>query len=78
MEPINFEQANFTWKGDGKEVMDLPAYRDETQTISLWKLSWRERLKLLWTGKLWHWTFSGKVFVPTLITTETPFEEVIR
>ena len=50
--PIQFPEVNFTWQGwpaDEKreEVLDLPAYRGEGQTISCWKLTWRERFSIL-------------------------------
>ena len=62
---IDFPESNFVWKGwpadpeEGRiEVGDLPSYRDpEWQpnglTISCWKLTWRELLRVLFRGKIW-------------------------
>ena len=56
--PSNFPQSNFTWKGwpadeDREEVLDLPAYRDENQTISCWALTADELAEVQKTGKVW-------------------------
>ena len=57
--PVHFKRDNFVWKGwpateSEQEVKDLPAHRDEAAgvTISCWQLGWRERLKVLFTGKV--------------------------
>lgn len=53
MKPIGFEQQNVIYAKDQPEYLPLPAHRTETgQVISCWSLSWRERLKLLLTGKI--------------------------
>lgn len=56
--PIHFKQANTVWKGWPKdeqreEVLDLPAFKKDSLTISAWKMTWRERLKALFSGVLW-------------------------
>ena len=56
--PVEFRGSNFVWKGwpaDEKreEVLDLPAYRADHQTISCWRMTWRERLTVLFTGRVW-------------------------
>ena len=60
MRPIAFEQANGTLTGGpaesfgtGDDVADLPVYRDEAETISCWKASFKERLRVLFTGRVW-------------------------
>lgn len=40
---------------DQPEYLPLPAYRmEDGNVVTLWKFSWKERLRLLLTGKLWH------------------------
>ena len=63
-EPVNFKQANFVWKGwpgkgDEPGVLDLPSYREGDQTISCWKMTWKERLRVLLTGKTWLFVWGG-------------------
>lgn len=57
-EPANFKEANFTWKGwpakgDEPEVLDLPSWKGGDLTISCWRMSWAERLAVLFTGRAW-------------------------
>ena len=54
MKPVTFPEVNCTYAEDQPEYLPLPVYRDaEGGTISCWQLSWREKLKILFTGKLW-------------------------
>jgi hypothetical protein len=55
MNPITFEQVNVTLAKNQPEYRQLPVlWDDESGTVtSCWKLSFRERIKLLFTGKLW-------------------------
>ena len=56
--PSTFSEANFTWRGwpadkDRPGVADLPAWKTNGQTVSCWRMSWRERLYVLFTGRVW-------------------------
>jgi hypothetical protein len=61
MKPIKFEGYNIIIAKDQKEYLPLPAFHsniynreDETgNVVSCWKLTWRERVKLLFTGRLY-------------------------
>ena len=59
MKPIKFKESNFTYRPPhgSKNVMPLPCFRasntDEGFVVSCWKLSWKERLMVLLTGKVW-------------------------
>ena len=53
MKPIEFEEANVVWAKHQKGVLPLPAYSDKKHTITKWRLTWRERFKILFTGTLW-------------------------
>lgn len=54
MKPMNFEEQNCTYAENQKEYMPLPAFRDSKgQAVSCWGLSLAERLRVLFTGKIW-------------------------
>ncbi len=56
MKPIEFPEQNVVFAKDQPEYQPLPAFRNnspEGEVISCWQLSYRERLKILITGKLW-------------------------
>lgn len=56
MKPIKFKEANITFAKDQPEYQPLPAYKDagpEGYVVSCWGLSFKERIKILLTGKLW-------------------------
>ncbi len=56
MIPIEFEGHNKVYAKDQKEYLPLPVYEDEIQggrVFHCWQLSFKERIKILFTGKLW-------------------------
>jgi len=62
MKPVRFPESNATLAEDQPEYLDLPIHRSKTHegtVTSCWFLSWKERFKLLVTGRLWlsAWTF---------------------
>lgn len=68
MEARPFEQANRTLlKPEGmtdEECHSLPVFTDGVQCISLWKMTWRERLSALFFGKIWLSIYSGQTQPP--------------
>ena len=75
-EPASFKQSNMTWKGwqafgNREEVSDLPAHRQGNQTISCWKLSWRERLEVLLSGRAWLYVIGRQP--PVCVMGRNPF-----
>jgi hypothetical protein len=55
MELIEFPEANTIYAKDQPQYRPLPAYKTtEGEIVCCWKLSLRERLILLFTGKIWH------------------------
>jgi len=76
MEPMKFEQANKNLlKPQGmtdEECGNLPVFSDGKVCISLWKMTWRERLSALFFGKVWLWVHSGQTQPPVglLVTNE--------
>lgn len=54
--PINFPEVNCTYAETQPEYMRLPTFKDATPlgiVTSCWKLTWRERIKLFFTGRVW-------------------------
>ncbi|MHA1345026.1 MAG: hypothetical protein ACTSO3_01365 [Candidatus Heimdallarchaeaceae archaeon] len=79
MKPIKFKESNCTYAKDQPEYLPLPVYRSEEpegDVISCWKLTWRERLKILFTGCFW---FSQLTFhqplQPQLPMIDKPFKK---
>ena len=77
--PARFPESNFVWQGwpaddTRDQVEDLPAYRDEPAgvTISCWRMSWRERLRILLAGRVWLQLWGSHP--PVHIGGENPFE----
>lgn len=75
MEPVKFRQQNILFRpppGMEDKVEQLPAFRGEGQVISCWKLTFWERLKLLFTGRLWF-SVIGDAPPPVWMGVDTPF-----
>jgi len=56
MYPIAFYGANTTFAVNQAPYLPLPAHLDTSpaeRVTTCWQLSWRERLKVLWTGRIW-------------------------
>ncbi len=55
MTPVDFLAANAVLAKDQPEYRPLPVWisPDGIESVSCWKLSWKDRFKLLWTGELW-------------------------
>ncbi len=56
MKPTTFPEVNVTFAKDQPEYLPLPAFRNDSpqgEVISCWQLSFRERIRILFTGKLW-------------------------
>jgi hypothetical protein len=65
MNPVKFPQANRVLVGPpGSGIGDLPSFNNGNQTISCWRMSWRERLVALVTGKVWMSVWSGATQPP--------------
>ena len=56
MKPIEFKEQNIVFAKDQPPYLPLPAYQDSEQggrIFHCWGLNLKERLKMLFTGKLW-------------------------
>ena len=76
MKPIAFPQMNRTWAEDQPPYLPLPAYTDDRQTISCWQMTWRERWRVLLSGRLWLKQLNfGQALQPQKVSTESPWKE---
>lgn len=54
MKPIKFKEVNVTYAENQPEYQPLPVCKFQNgETVSCWKLSFKERIIILFTGKLW-------------------------
>jgi len=54
MKIIDFKEVNVTYAEDQVEYLSLPVYkRDDGEITCCWKLSFWEKVKVLFTGCLW-------------------------
>lgn len=76
MKPIVFPKALSIFGTDQKEYLPLPAYRhkDDWRCVSsCWGMSLKDRIKVLFTGKVWVTmpTF-GNALNPVKLSTDEP------
>ena len=71
MKPAKFPEANKKLgppKGMTKEQCgDLHTFSDGVHSVSLWKMSWRERIAALFFGKVWLVLMSGSTQPPAFL-----------
>lgn len=76
MKPIKFEGFDCTYAKDQDEYLDLPAYKhnDDVGTVtSCWRMSVRERLKALFTGRIYLSLLTfGKPLNPQILEVDNP------
>jgi len=77
MKPIKFKESNITFAKDQPEYIPLPAFKSEDgRIISCWELSFKERVKVLFTGRMWLSLLTfNKPLQPIKIQVEYPFEQ---
>ena len=76
MIPIEFPQHNVKLAEDQEEYLMLPAYQDQIETISCWRLT-DEDIELLKTNRvIWLRQMNfGKPLQPQLPTLKDPFDD---
>lgn len=76
MIPIEFAEQTIVWAKDQPEYLPLPAYSNERETISCWRLTWPERVRVLLFGIVWlrQMNFGGPL-QPQRPMVESPFKE---
>ena len=56
MKPVEFAEQNCVYAKDQPEYLPLPVHKTlDGEVTSCWGLTWRERLRVLLTGRIW-WT----------------------
>lgn len=77
MKPIEFEQATKILSAPGGmtpgECGSLPVWSDGKELISCWRPSFKERLRILFTGKVWLSVLGGQTQPPVFLTGEYIF-----
>lgn len=74
MTPIAFEGQNVVYAKDQPEYLPLPAHQGiDGRVTTCWTLTLRERLKLLFTGRLWFQQLAfGHPLQPQLPSADRP------
>lgn len=74
MKPVEFEGMNGTAAKNQPPYKALPMYRDDKYVVSCWKMNWRERLKALWTGRIWMNLLHSphQLITPSLLDVNSP------
>lgn len=56
MKPVEFKHQNIVFAKDQPEYQPLPALRIDSpngEVVSCWKLTFKERIKIIFTGRVW-------------------------
>lgn len=74
MRPIKFKESNVVYGDHQKEYLPLPAYKEgDGRVITCWQLSLKERIKLLFSGTIWHETLTfNNPLQPVMFHTDKP------
>lgn len=80
MKPINFPQSTKVLQRPStmpeSECQSLHVWCDGTQCVSCWKPSIKERLNILFGGKVWLGVLSGKTQPPVFVAGERVFTRI--
>lgn len=79
MTPASFPEQTVVFAKDQSDYLPLPAHvTDDGYGVATfcWRLTWRERIRLLINGKLWHQVMTCRgPLQPQKILTEKPVLE---
>ena len=74
MKPIKFKEQNIVYAENQPKYLPLPAFKNESpqgEVISCWQLSFIERMRILFTGKIWVCLLSfNKPLTPSFFSTK--------
>jgi hypothetical protein len=73
VKPIEFSEQNVVFAKDQPEYLPLPAYRsaDGQEVTACWGMTWRERLRVLITGRVYVTLLTfGRALTPSIVHTE--------
>lgn len=76
MNPIKFKQMHGIAAENQPEYIDLPIHRTDTEVISCWKLTCKEKLIILFTGSVWlrMLCHPSQMITPSKLQVEIPFK----
>lgn len=73
MKPVKFKEHTVVYAENQPEYQPLPCIRlkENGQVTSCWRLSWRERLRVLFTGRIWcsELMFNNPYLTPIFLST---------
>lgn len=73
MKPLHFPQANVVMGKGQEEYQPLPAFHSGYSVVSCWGLTWKERLKVLLTGRIFFTVMVwGEKLQPQLPSVDNP------
>lgn len=74
MELIEFPEQTIIIAKDQPEYLPLPAHIDAQHIVTCcWRLSWKERLRILFTGLIWHQIMTfGTSLQPQMLHVKKP------
>lgn len=79
MNPIEFKEQNKVYAKNQTQYKPLPVYEDNGDygsCIHCWELSFIERIKILFTGKLWVYVLNfGHPLHPIKLMVNNPFKD---
>lgn len=77
MKPTKFDQQTDELQRPpsmtDEECAPLPVFRDGQVCISCWRGTWWDRLRFLFTGRVWLWVHMGRTQPPVYVGTDCPF-----
>lgn len=77
MKAIPFKEANFTLRGNGENVADLPVYTDGAACVSVWEPTEEEIKDILKNKKIYVTIFHPPFkFPPVGLSTDSPLPTV--
>lgn len=79
MKAVDFPEANnklLPPEGSDETVNPLPVWHHPQggMVVSKWRISFRQRIQLLWTGHIWFFAWAN-THPPISMTTEYPFKK---
>jgi hypothetical protein len=88
MKPIPFKEANLVLTappeangavnaGCVSKIEPLHVFTNNEACISCWQPTWRERLSILFKGRVWLMVLSGRTQPPVALLSDTPFQPAV-
>ena len=77
LKPVDFKEANRLLQGSDNDIEPLKVYNNGTMSVSCWKITFRDVLRLLFNPKkryIWMGVKAGQSQPPVWLTTKYPFK----